>query len=79
VISNGTNVGGQAVCLHLLAKIAAVNCFWLTSQLALVTKARGARQRAFSAHTLIEIALALAIFAVVGVLGTLHPAIHLVN
>jgi len=27
----------------------------------------------------VEIALGLAIFAIVGVLGTLHPAIHLVE
>jgi len=32
---------------------------------------------ALTRNTLIEIALGLAIFAVVGVLGTLHPAIHL--
>jgi len=77
---------GQLLLVKLVAFVvmvgfAAVNRFWLTPQLALVTKAE-AHANALSAlrrNTLIEIALALAIFAVVGVLGTLHPAIHLVN
>jgi putative copper resistance protein D len=35
--------------------------------------------RWLSRNILIEIALGLSIFAMVGVLGTLHPAAHLVN
>jgi putative copper resistance protein D len=35
--------------------------------------------RTLSRNTLIEIALRISIFAMVGVLGTLHPAVHLVN
>jgi putative copper resistance protein D len=59
---------------------AAVNRFALTPQLALLSDDR--RQdafRALSRNTLIEIALGLSIFAMVGVLGTLHPAAHLVK
>jgi putative copper resistance protein D len=77
---------GQLLLLKIVAFVvmvgfAAVNRFWLTPQLALVTNAQ-AHTNALSAltrNTLIEIALGLAIFAVVGVLGTLHPAIHLVK
>ncbi|MEK9282775.1 copper homeostasis membrane protein CopD [Bradyrhizobium sp. ISRA442] len=77
---------GQLLLLKIVAFVAmlgfaAVNRFWLTPQLALVMNAQ-ADTNALSAlarNTLTEIALGLAIFAVVGVLGTLHPAIHLVN
>jgi putative copper resistance protein D len=77
---------GQLLLLKITAFVfmvgfAAVNRFWLTPQLALATNAQ-AHTNALSAltrNTLIEIALGLAIFAVVGVLGTLHPAIHLVK
>jgi putative copper resistance protein D len=60
---------------------AAVNRFSLTPQLAVGAKS-GAEPGALAAlkrNTLIEIALGLAIFAIVGVLGTLHPAIHLIE
>ncbi|HLG84182.1 MAG TPA: copper homeostasis membrane protein CopD [Bradyrhizobium sp.] len=74
----------------LLLKIAAfvvmvgfaiVNRLALTPQLAAGTKS-GDEPNALARlerNTLIEIALGLAIFAMVGVLGTLHPAIHLVE
>jgi putative copper resistance protein D len=65
----------------VMVGFAAVNRFALTPQLAGGAK-RGAEPNAFAAlkrNTLIEIALGLAIFAIVGVLGTLHPAIHLVE
>ena len=65
----------------VMVGFAAVNRFSLTPQLAAGAKS-GAGPGAFSAlrrNTLIEIALGLAIFAIVGVLGTLHPAIHLVE
>jgi copper resistance protein D len=60
---------------------AGINRFWLTPRLEPVSKA-GIYPRALSAlsrNTFIEIALGLAIFAMVGVLGTLHPAIHLMQ
>src|SRR6516165_4271596 len=64
----------------LMLAFAAFNRFALTPRLALCSN--GARQdvlRGLSRNTLIEIALGLSIFAMVGVLGTLHPAAHLMN
>lgn len=58
---------------------AAVNRFWLTPQLAFAPgcaaqlKALGQLSR----NSTIEIVLGFIIFAIVGLLGTLHPAIHL--
>jgi putative copper resistance protein D len=58
---------------------AAVNRFWLTPRLALALgaetqlKALGQLTR----NSSIEIALGFVIFTIVGMLGTLHPAIHL--
>lgn len=77
---------GQLLLLKLavfaiMVGFAAVNRFGLTPQLALAAKGEGDR-RALSdltRNTLIEFALALAIFAIVGVLGALHPAIHMVH
>jgi copper resistance protein D len=65
----------------VMVGFAAVNRLSLTPQLAASAKS-GAETNALAAlkrNTLIEIALGLAIFAIVGVLGTLHPAIHLVQ
>jgi len=60
---------------------AAVNRFWLTPRLALPSG--GAAQletlRRLTRNSLIEIALALMIFAIVGMLGTWHPAIHVLG
>jgi putative copper resistance protein D len=62
----------------IMLAFAAVNRFWLTPQLV-----AGQREpqpdplRQLARNSTIEIALGLAIYAVVGVLGTLHPAIHL--
>jgi putative copper resistance protein D len=59
---------------------AAVNRFRLTPRF--VGLAKGAREldavRKLTRNCNIEIALGLAIFAIVGALGTIHPAIHLV-
>jgi putative copper resistance protein D len=78
-------VYGQLLMFKLAAfaamlAFAAVNRFALTPQLALLSDdARQDALRALSRNTWIEIALGLSIFAMVGVLGTLHPAAHLVN
>jgi putative copper resistance protein D len=56
--------------------IAAVNRFWLTPRLA----SPGGELHAvhqLTRNSVIEIVLALMIFTIVGLLGTLHPAIHL--
>ena len=76
---------GQLLMLKLAAfaamlALAAFNRFVLTPRLALASDdARQDAHRALSRNTLIEIALGLSIFAMVGVLGTLHPAAHLVK
>lgn len=56
---------------------AAINRFWLTPLLA--RPGSGAAVRGLTRNTMAEIGLALLVFAIVGVLGTLHPAAHLVE
>jgi putative copper resistance protein D len=76
---------GQLLMLKLAAfavmlAFAALNRFVLTPRLALSSdRARQDALRALSRNTRIEIVLGLSIFAIVGVLGTLHPAAHLVQ
>jgi len=71
----------KIVAFVLMVGLATINRFSLTPQLAAAAntcpepKAVAALKR----NTLIEIALGIVIFAIVGVLGTLHPAIHLVE
>jgi putative copper resistance protein D len=58
--------------------MAAVNRFWLTPQLALPSGSEPQVNvlRRLARNSMIEIVLASMIFAIVGMLGTLHPAIH---
>jgi putative copper resistance protein D len=65
----------------VMLTFAAVNRFRLTGELALAqgSEAHGAALSSIRRNTEIEIALGLVVFAIVGVLGTLHPAAHLVN
>ena len=60
---------------------AAINRFWLTPDLAPPSdkEARLKAMRRLTRNSAIEIALGLIIFAIVGVLGTLHPAAHFAN
>src|SRR5262249_22252180 len=60
-----------------MVAFAAVNRFWLTPRLASLPN--GVAVRNLRRNTMAEIALALGVFAIVGVLGTLHPATHLVK
>lgn len=68
----------KIVVFAIMLSFAAVNRFWLTPQLAFSSeneaqlKALGQLAR----NSIIEIALGFTIFAIVGALGTLHPAIH---
>jgi putative copper resistance protein D len=56
---------------------AAANRFWLTPGLALPSSApQFDARRQLARNSMIEFVLALAIFAIVGLLGTLHPASH---
>lgn len=73
---------GQILMLKLgvfavLLVFAAVNRFALTPQLAISSKTEREALRLLTRNSTIEIALGLTIFAIVGMLGTLHPAIHL--
>ncbi len=65
----------------IMLAFAAANRFWLTPRLAAVPASKVQRDalRGLTRNSLIEIALGLVIFAVVGVLGTLHPAAHFVK
>jgi putative copper resistance protein D len=58
--------------------IAAANRFLITPRLALESEIAPPLKalRRLTLHSIIEIALALMIFGIVGMLGTLHPAIH---
>jgi len=58
--------------------IAAANRFWLMPRLALRSRSEPQLEvlRRLARNSMIEIVLALMIFAIVGMLGTLHPAIH---
>jgi putative copper resistance protein D len=62
----------------IMLLIAAANRLWLTPRLALASGNEPQLMvlRRLTRNSMIEIALALMIFAIVGLLGTLHPAIH---
>ena len=64
-----------------MVAFATVNRLWWTPRLALPSGSATQREALgrLTRNSVIEIALALMIFAIVGVLGTLHPAIHLVG
>jgi putative copper resistance protein D len=68
----------KIVAFALMLAFAAVNRLWLTPRLALSSANEpsldGIRQ--LTRNSIIEIALGLTIFAIVGMIGTLHPAIH---
>jgi putative copper resistance protein D len=55
---------------------AAVNRFWLTPRLAATADGELNAAGKLRRNAMIEFALGLAIFAIVGALGTIHPAIH---
>jgi putative copper resistance protein D len=68
----------KIVVFAIMLVFAAVNRFWLTPQLALSSgnEAQLPALRQLTRNSVIEIALGFTIFAIVGALGTLHPAIH---
>jgi putative copper resistance protein D len=71
----------KLVVFAVMLMFAAVNRFALTPRLAASTghEPQPEAIRRLTRNSTIEIALGLVVFAMVGVLGTLHPAIHLVN
>jgi putative copper resistance protein D len=60
----------------VMVALAAVNRFWLTPRLILSTESGPQSLRQLTRNSMIEIVLGLTIYGIVGVLGTLHPAIH---
>jgi copper resistance protein D len=71
---------GQLLMLKMalfavMLMMATVNRFWLMPRLALPSGGEPQLNR-LARNSMIEITLALMIFAIVGMLGTLHPAIH---
>jgi putative copper resistance protein D len=68
----------KLVVFAIMLTLAAVNRFWLTPKLASSSKNEAQLEalRQLTRNSVTEIALGLTIFAIVGVLGTLHPAIH---
>jgi len=72
---------GRLLMLKLLVFVtmlafAAMNRLWLTSRLSLSNDLRLEALRQLTRNSTIEIALGLLIFAIVGMLGTMHPATH---
>jgi putative copper resistance protein D len=69
----------KLVVFAIMLEFAAINRFWLTPQLAFSSENEPQLEalRQLTRNSVTEIAMGLTIFAIVGVLGTLHPAIHL--
>jgi putative copper resistance protein D len=61
-----------------MTTVAAINRWRLTPQLSEPPQTRSRVLRRLTYNVVIEIALGMSVFAIVGALGTLHPAIHLV-
>ena len=68
----------KIVVFAIMLVLAAVNRFWLTPRLAFTSEneVQVKALRRLTRNSVIEIALGFTIFAIVGALGTLHPAIH---
>ncbi len=66
----------KLVVFAVMLVFAAVNRFRLTPQLAVSSATERDALRRLTRNSTIEIALGFVIFAIVGLLGTLHPAIH---
>jgi len=68
----------KAALFGVMLLMAAVNRFWLTPRLALPSGSEPQFKvvRRLACNSMIEIVLASMIFAIVGMLGTLHPAVH---
>jgi putative copper resistance protein D len=65
----------------VMLAFAAANRFWLTPRLAATSSREVQRDalRGLTRNVLVEVALGVMVFAIVGVLGTMHPAAHLVQ
>ncbi|MBR0936732.1 copper homeostasis membrane protein CopD [Bradyrhizobium jicamae] len=66
----------KLIMFAIMLVFAAINRVWLTPRLAL---SESGALRWLARNSAVELGLGLAILALVGLLGTLHPAIHLVE
>ena len=66
----------KLVVFALMLAFAAVNRLSLTPQLAVASGKQREAVRRLMRNSIVEIVLGFSIFAIVGMLGTLHPAIH---
>jgi copper resistance protein D len=75
----GTDYGGllliKLALFGAMLSVASINRLRWTPRLA-QTPLRNQALRRLSRNSIVEIVMGLAVFAVVGVLGTLHPAVH---
>ena len=71
----------KLIVFAMMVMLATVNRFRLTPQLALPagSEAQCHALRSLTRNSVTEIALGLLVFSIVGMLGTLHPATHLVK
>jgi len=79
VTDYGLLLSVKLVLFVVMMALAAINRLWLTPQLASVAQGQPepTAVRRLTRNTVIELALGLMIFAIVGALGIQHPAIHL--
>jgi putative copper resistance protein D len=66
----------KLVVFALMLAFAAVNRFSLTPRLAIASGKQREAVRQLTCNSVVEIVLGFSIFAIVGMLGILHPAIH---
>ena len=66
----------KIVVFALMLAFAAINRLSLTPQLAVASGKQREAVRRLTRNSIVEIVLGFSIFAIVGMLGTLHPAIH---
>lgn len=79
VTEYGLLLSVKLVLFVVMLALAAVNRLWLTPQLASVAQGQPepTALRRLTRNTVVELALGLGVFAIVGALGLQHPAIHL--
>jgi putative copper resistance protein D len=78
VTDYGLLLSVKLVLFAVMLGFAAINRLWWTPRLASVAPGPTAVRR-LTRNTMIELALGLVVFAIVGALGIQHPAIHLVQ
>jgi putative copper resistance protein D len=79
VTDYGLLLSFKLVLFAVMLAFAAINRLWLTPQLGSVAPGQpgSAALRWLTRNTMIELALGLMVFAIVGALGLQHPAMHL--